>query len=92
MELRLRRLVADHLGIDGKALGTLVSLRDDLAADSLDLVELAILIEREFGFAVPDRVLQRVRSFGDLVEATVHLLKSTPGQSPCCEAGAAASA
>jgi len=41
MELTVRRLVADHLGVGVGELGSEVSLRDDPAADSLDLVELA---------------------------------------------------
>ena len=74
-ELRVRRVVADTLGVGLEELEREVSLRDDLAADSLDLVELALALEAKFGITVPDRVLDLVRSYGDLVEATVDLIR-----------------
>ena len=40
-----------------------------LAADSLDLVALALAVEGEFAVVVPDRILDEVRTFGDLVRA-----------------------
>jgi len=52
-----------------------VSLGEDLAADSLDLVELALALEGEFGIAIPERILERVRSYGDLVQATVAVVR-----------------
>jgi len=47
----------------------------DLAADSLDVLELALVLEEEFGFPLPERVLSDVRSYGDLVSATVTLTR-----------------
>ena len=75
-ELRVRGVVADSLGVGLEELVREVSLRDDLAADSLDLVELALALEAKFGISVPDRVLDWVRSYGDLVEATVDLIRA----------------
>jgi acyl carrier protein len=69
-ELTVRRLVADHLGVGVEELGSEVSLRDDLAADSLDLVELAMALEAAFAIEVPQPILDGARSFGDLVRAT----------------------
>ena len=76
MEPAVRRLVADHLGVGLEVLVSNVSLREDLAADSLDLVDLAMRIEAEFAIAVPDRVLDRVRTYGDLVKTTGRLVRS----------------
>jgi acyl carrier protein len=70
VEPHVRRLLAEHLGVGVEALVSEVSLRDDLAADSLDLVELALALEGEFAIVVPERILDRVRTFGDLVRAT----------------------
>lgn len=70
MELTVRRLVADHLGVGVEELMSEVSLRDDLAADSLDLVELAMALEAAFAIEVPQPILDGVRSFGDLIRAT----------------------
>jgi len=74
VEPRVRHLVADHLAVDGRALGESVSIRDDLAADSLDLLELALLLEREFGVVISDRVVDAMRSYGDVVDGIVRLV------------------
>jgi acyl carrier protein len=74
IEPHLRYLVADHLGVGDEKLVPEVDLREDLAVDSLDLLELTLAIEAEFGIALPERVLDQVRRYGDLVEATVALV------------------
>lgn len=76
VEPHVRRLVADHLGVGIEELVPEVSLRDDLAADSLDLVELALALEERFGIGVPEHILDQVRSYGDLVETAVNLVRS----------------
>jgi acyl carrier protein len=75
IEPRVRRLVAETLGVCATDLGPEVQLADDLAADSLDLVELAVEIEGEFAITFPERMLGRIRSYGDLVEATFTLAR-----------------
>jgi len=72
---RVRRVVADTLGVGDHDLTPEVSLADDLAADSLDLVELAIELERELGIMLPDRVLGGVRTFGELLTTTLSLAR-----------------
>jgi acyl carrier protein len=57
---RLRSLVASQLGVDEDALVAETSLRDDLAADSLDLVELALVREGELGIGVPETIFDGV--------------------------------
>jgi len=76
VEPSVRALIADHLGVGVEELVPGVSLRDDLAADSLDLVELAMALEAEFGIMVPERILDRVRTYGDLVQATGLLIRA----------------
>jgi acyl carrier protein len=76
VEPHLRRLVADHLGVGREELVSNVSLRDDLAADSLDLVELTMKVEGHFAIVVPELVLDAVRTYGELVHATGLLLKA----------------
>jgi acyl carrier protein len=74
IEPRVRHVVAEHLAVDRGALRDAVSIRDDLAADSLDLVELALLLEHEFGMTLSDRVVAGMRSYGDIVDGIVHLI------------------
>src|SRR5439155_422002 len=75
LELQVRSLVAEHLGVGSDELAPEVSLADDLAADSLDLVELALVLEGEFGIAVSESVLEEVRTYGQLVEAVRMLVR-----------------
>src|SRR2546422_943804 len=76
VEPSVRRLVAGHMGVGAEELVAEVSLRDELAADSLDLVELAMALEAEFAIVVPERILDQVRTYGDLVEATGLLVRA----------------
>ena len=69
VEPRVRRVVAEHLGVGAEELARDVSLTDDLAADSLDLLELALGIESELGITIPEATLDAVRTFGDLIGA-----------------------
>jgi acyl carrier protein len=71
----LRALVADRLGVAEDDLAYHVSLTDDLAADSLDLVDLATAIELDLGIEVPAALLRRVRTFGDLADVAAALVR-----------------
>ena len=71
----LRELVADRLGLAATDLGRHVSLRDDLAVDSLDLVDLAAAMGADLGIAVPSTLLQQVRTYGDLSELARGLVR-----------------
>ena len=71
----MRRQVADRLGVAYEELTPGVSLRDDLAADSLDLVELILALEAEFASAFPATVVDQLRTFGELLLATESLIR-----------------
>src|SRR5262245_28462458 len=68
-EREVRRLVAGQLGVDVDVLTRDVSVPDELAADSLDLVELALMLEAEFDVVLSDPCLEQVRTYGDLLGA-----------------------
>jgi acyl carrier protein len=74
VERRLRTLVADRLGVGEHELERHVSLRDDLAVDSLDLAEVAAAIEDTWNVTLPDRLLAQVRTYGELTQATLDLV------------------
>ena len=76
VEPRVRRLVAEHLGVAEEELSPELSLVDDLAADSLDFAELGLAVEEELDLAVPEDVLDGVRTYGDLVEAAIALARA----------------
>jgi acyl carrier protein len=74
IEPRLRALVADVLGVDVAALESETSLAHDLAADSLDLLDVVVQVEDEFGVAFPEREIGAIATYGDLAAATVALV------------------
>lgn len=77
VELRVRRLVAEHLGVDVEELRPEVALIDELAVDSLDLVELTLALEDAFDIALPEDELAGVCTYGDLTDVTVALVRAS---------------
>ena len=71
LEARVRRVVVEQLGVGWDDVTPEVSLADDLAADSLDLVELSLGLEDELAVDIPAALFDEVRTYGELVE---HLL------------------
>ena len=67
LERRLRALVAVHLDVDPVRVVPAARLGDDLCVDSLDAVELTMMLEDEFDIVLPDEVMADVRTYGDVV-------------------------
>lgn len=67
IEPRVRALAVDELGVEPDDLTAGASLADDLAVDSLELTELVVRIESELGIGVPERDMEHMRTYGDLV-------------------------
>jgi len=65
---RIRRLISDHLNVDEESITMETDLVEDLKADSLDIVELIMDMEAEFGIEVPDEDLPGVTTVGGIVE------------------------
>jgi acyl carrier protein len=65
---RLKKIVVEQLGVDEDEVKPEASFVDDLNADSLDLVELIMSLEEEFGTEISDEDAERIRTVGDAVE------------------------
>ena len=65
---RARTIVAEQLVVDRDQVVNDASFIDDLGADSLDMVELAIRFEREFGFEISDDAVECIVTVGDAVK------------------------
>jgi acyl carrier protein len=65
---RLKKIVVEQLGVDEEEVKPEASFVDDLNADSLDLVELIMSLEEEFGTEISDEDAERIRTVGDAAE------------------------
>ncbi len=63
---RIRKLVAEQLGVDRNQVTPQASILDDLGADSLDVVELVMAIEESFDIEIPDEAIEAMRTIGDV--------------------------
>lgn len=69
IETRVINIINEKLGVDAKSEDTF----DDLYADSLDLVEIIIECEEEFGYPIRDDKAQNLKTVGDLVNLITDL-------------------
>jgi acyl carrier protein len=65
---RLKKIVVDQLGVDEADVKPEASFVDDLNADSLDLVELIMSLEEEFGMEISDEDAEKIKTVGDAQE------------------------
>ena len=65
---RLKKIVVEQLGVDEEEVKPESSFVDDLNADSLDLVELIMSLEEEFGAEISDEDAERIRTVQDAVD------------------------
>jgi acyl carrier protein len=65
---RVKEIIAKHLGIDSDKVTEDDNFIDDLGADSLDTVELAMSFEDEFGCEIPDEAADSMFTVGDVVK------------------------
>jgi acyl carrier protein len=63
----VRAIIVDQLGVDEDAVTMDSSFRDDLDADSLDLVELIMAFEEQFGGEISDEEAQKITTVGEAV-------------------------
>lgn len=64
---RVRDCIVEQLGVAPADVDPGATLVDDLKADSLDLVELVMSLEEEFGVDIDDEAAERIRTVGDAV-------------------------
>ncbi len=66
---KVREIIAEEFSVDAESISMNSLLEDDLGADSIDLVELAVALEEEFDLAeTEEEVLGEIKSVGDVVD------------------------
>jgi acyl carrier protein len=68
---RFRKCAVDVLSVDADKVTPEASFGDDLEADSLDLVELVMALEEEFGVEVPEGEVEEIKTVGQAYELIV---------------------
>ena len=65
---RVKKIVVEHLGVDADTVTEEASFIDDLGADSLDIVELVMAFEEEFGVEIPDDAAEKITTVKDAID------------------------
>jgi len=68
VDKKVKEIVAEQLGKDVNEITINASFIDDLGADSLDIVELVMKMEEEFGIEIPDEEAEKIKTVNDVVE------------------------
>lgn len=64
---KVRDIVVDQLGVEANEVNIDSTFIDDLGADSLDIVELIMAFEEEFGIEIPDEAAEKIKTVQDVV-------------------------
>ena len=65
---KVKRIIAEQLDVDPETVNYDSVVTDDLGADSLDVVDLIMSFEDEFGVGIPDEVVENIRTVSDIVK------------------------
>ncbi len=65
VETKIKQIIVDELGVDEAEVTANARFIEDLGADSLDLVELVMRFEEEFGIEIPDEAAEKIQSVRD---------------------------
>jgi acyl carrier protein len=64
---RVKDIIVKQLGVKPEEVTEDASFTDDLGADSLDLVEVVMALEEEFGAQIPDEEAEKIKTVGDAI-------------------------
>ena len=65
---KIRDIIAEKMDLDPSEITEESSFKDDLGADSLDLLELVMALEEEFGIEIPTEDLEQIATVGDVIK------------------------
>ena len=75
IEARVRKIVADQLGVAEADIKNESSFVDDLGADSLDTVELVMALEEAFGTEIPDEEAEKITNVQQAIDYVTNHVK-----------------
>lgn len=65
---KVKELVAEQLGVDKTTIADDANIIEDLGADSLDVIEMLMTLEEEFGVTIPDEKINQIKTINQIVE------------------------
>ena len=65
---KMQEIISEGLGVDPSQVVETASFKDDLEADSLDLFEMVMAMEEEFGVSIPAEELEKMVTVGDVMK------------------------
>jgi len=68
VEERVKKIIAEQLGVEEGEVTSEASFVEDLGADSLDTVELVMALEEEFAIEIPDEDAEKILTVGKALE------------------------
>jgi acyl carrier protein len=68
IEQRVKEIIVEQLGVNADQVTQEAKFIEDLGADSLDIVELVMALEEEFGNEIPDEQAEKLLTVGDVVK------------------------
>jgi acyl carrier protein len=68
VEQKVKEIIVEQLGVDADEVTAEASFTDDLGADSLDIVELVMAFEEEFGIEIPDEDAEKIQRVQEAVD------------------------
>ena len=66
---KMQQIIADVLSVDLDEITPETTFKDDLGADSLDVFQIIMAVEEEFGIEIPTEEAEKINTVGDAVEA-----------------------
>ncbi len=64
---KVKEIIVEQLGVEADEVTAEASFTDDLGADSLDVVELVMAFEEEFGIEIPDEAAEKISKVSEAV-------------------------
>ena len=64
---KVKEIIMEQLNLDGVEVTLESSFKDDLGADSLDLFELVMAVEEEYGLEIPSEELEQITTVGAMI-------------------------
>ena len=65
---KVKSIIVEQLGVDADEVNGAASFTDDLGADSLDIVELVMAFEEEFGIEIPDEAAEKIGKVQEAID------------------------